>query len=110
MAIVAVPIALAEGFTLRPPLHVVDDNKIEQPVVVYVDPRGADGPERTEFLVRLIETGFCGHVRKGAVAVVVIQRVAVHARDKNVFAAVVVVIGDSDSNVVTGAGESGLFG
>ncbi len=37
------------------PLHVIDDEEIEQAVVVHVDPDGRDRPVQTEFRVGTIQ-------------------------------------------------------
>ena len=54
-----------------------------------------------------------GHVAKGAVSVVVVQRVAIIVRDVNIFEAVVIVIPDRDTHataVLRHSREAGLFG
>src|SRR5271168_2501078 len=102
MAVVAMAVTFADGLVVEIPLQVVDNDEVEQAVVVDIDPGGGDGPERSVLGVGLVQPGFGGDVGEGSVAVVVVERVAVDARDENVFKAVVVVIADSDAGVVAG--------
>ncbi len=92
------------------PLQVVDDEQIEQAVVVHVDPDGGNRPKWAILGIDpLVEAGLLCHVGERAVAVVVIERVAVDAGDKDIRVAIVVVIADSNANVEAGSFEAGLF-
>src|SRR3984957_6244586 len=110
MTIVAVTVSLAHRLRVEIPLQIVDDDQIEQAVIVHVDPRGRYGPKRTILRVRLVESGFGGHVGESSVAVVVIKRIGIPPRDKNVFVTVVVVVTDRNTHVVAASSQPGLFG
>ena len=69
-----------------------------------------DRPQRAVLGIGLVQPGFRCDIGEGAVAVVVIQRVAIDAGDKDVFISVVVVIADGDADVVAGSGQAGFFG
>ena len=45
MAIVAMPAGFAVGLVFEIPFQVVDDDEIEQPVIIYVDPGSGDAPK-----------------------------------------------------------------
>src|SRR6516165_3782502 len=57
----------------------------------------------------MVETSFGGDVRKRPVAIVVVERVAVNASDKQVGPAVIVVVGDGHGDVKARAPETGFF-
>ena len=57
----------------------------------------------------MVETSFGGDVRERAVAIVVVERVAVNATDKQVGPAVIVVVGDGYGDVKARAEETGFF-
>src|SRR5215469_10184168 len=57
----------------------------------------------------MVETSFGGNVRKRPVAIVVVERVAVNASDKQVGPAVIVVVGDGHGDVKARAPETGFF-
>src|SRR5579864_1872171 len=110
MAIVGMAVSDADGLVREVPLQVIDHYEIEQSIVVDVDPGTGNGPERAVLGVGLVESGFRRHIGEGAVAIVVVERVAVDASDENIFVAVVVVIADRNAGVVARAGQSGLCG
>src|ERR1700689_1441150 len=56
------------------------------------------------------QSGLLSNIGDGAVAVVVIESIVVHAADENVLVAVVVIIADRRADVETSAGQSCLFG
>ena len=58
----------------------------------------------------LSEPGFRGHVGEGAVAVVVVERVAMNAADEDVLVAVVVVVANGHAGIVAGAREARFLG
>ena len=90
----------AKGLVGVGPLHVIDDEEVEQAIVVDVDPSSGNGPERAVFgVVPLVQAGLFRDVRKGAVAIVVVKGIAVDAGNKNVGMAIVVVISDGHSDV-----------
>ena len=109
--IAVVPPARCRADRLRAdvPAQVVDHKQIEQPVVVDIDPRGADRPERAVLAIGLIDFRLFGHVGEGAVSVVAIEPVAMDAADKEVLVAVVVVVADGGGCVVAAAGQAGLL-
>src|SRR5205085_2816030 len=89
------------------PGHVARDEQVEQAVVVVVEEAGAGAPAAAANARPL------RHVRKGAVAVVAIQRVAAIARQVQVGVTVVVVVGGGDAHAVGGliaAGQAGRLG
>ena len=92
------------------PLQIIDHQQIKKPVVVDVDPNGAHGPERAKFGIGFIQPCLGGDIGERAVAVVVIQRVAVHAGDEHVVVPIVVVVGNSDPHVVARARQTSLVG
>src|SRR5215469_13662046 len=57
----------------------------------------------------MVETSFGGDVRERPVAIVVVERVAVNASDKQVGPAVIVVVGDGHGDVKARAPETGSF-
>ena len=96
-------VALADGLMVEIPLQVVDDYKIEQSVIVYIDPGGGDRPQRSILRIGLVQARFGCNIAERSVPVVVIERVAINARDKDIFVAVVIVVPNSDAGVVPGA-------
>jgi hypothetical protein len=100
---------LASPFGGDVPGHVVDYEEVEQPVVVYIQPRAAHRPQRAVLRVGLVQPGFFSDIGKGAVAVVMIKLVAMHAADENILIAVVIVIADGNPVRKTGAREPGFF-
>src|SRR5271163_3082669 len=110
MAVFRLAFPLAVRLLVDVPTHVVHDEKIQEAVVVDVDPSRADGPQRPVLLIRLRESSFLGDVREGAVAIVVVERVAMDAAVKDIFVAVVIVIADGDADVVARSSKPGLFG
>ena len=104
MAVVGGSLKAAQRLVAVLPLQIVENEKIEQPVVIDVDPGRRDGPQRAEFrIVGVVQSGLGGDVGEGAVAIVVIQSVAVNARHEDVGISVVIVIANSHANVVPGA-------
>src|SRR5215472_18711537 len=57
----------------------------------------------------MLETSFGGDVRERPVTIVVVERVAVNASDKQVGPAVIVVVGDGHGDVKARARETGFF-
>ena len=112
ITILAVGVAIdrAGGFVFNIPLQVVDNQKVQQAVIIHIHPDRANGPERPIFGIRLVEPGLGCYVGECAVSVVVIERVSVHARDKDIFVPIIVVVGDSDTHVIAGAGQASFFG
>ena len=110
MTVFRLTVRLAVRLSVDVPTHVIHDKKIEKAVVVYIDPSSANGPQRAIFLVGLREAGCFGDVGERAVAIVVVERVAVDAGDKDVFVPVVIVIADGDTDIVSGSSEASLFG
>jgi len=92
------------------PGEVVDHEEVEEAVVVDIHPGSGDRPQGTVLGIGLVEAGLVCHVLEGAVALVVVEPVAVHAGDEDVLEAVVVVVADGDAVVEAGAGEACAFG
>ena len=95
---------LATEDVVEVPLHVAEDDEVEEAIVIEVDPGGGGGPAAAS------GAGLRGDVGEGAVAVVVVEMVAAVAGDVEVFVAVVVVISDRYSHVVAYALQAGLLG
>ena len=110
MAILAMPIALANRLVVEIPFQIVDDDQIEQAVVVHVDPGRRYRPKRPILWIGLVQPRLRRNIGESSVAVVVVQRVAIHARHKNIFVSVIVVVADGDADVVTGSRQPGLLG
>src|SRR5947209_14655152 len=111
VAVIGLAFVRAQRLQVILPLHVIHDEQIEQTVVVYVYPSCRDGPERAVFgVVPAIEAGFLCDVGECTVAVVVVERVAMDAGDKDIRMAVVIVIADGEADIVTGAGQTGSVG
>src|SRR5580698_611294 len=109
MAIIGDALGNALGLVGIAPLQIVDDEEIEEAVVVDVNPDGSFGPEWAVFGIDpLVEAGFLGDVGEGAVAVVVIERVAVDAEDEEIGMAVVIVVAYRGADVEAGSCEAGL--
>src|ERR1700722_1155034 len=88
------------------PLHVIDDEEVEQAVSVDVYPGCGDGPQRTVLRIAgAIETGLCCDIGESAVAIVVIERVLVEAGDEDVRMSIVVVVAHGHADVVASACE-----
>src|ERR1700722_19344500 len=110
MAILRHTFNYAFGSIRVSPLQIVHNEEIEQAVVVDIDPCSGNCPERAVVrVVRLVEAGFPGYITEGAIAFVVIERIAVDAGDEDVRMAIVVVVADSDTYIESVAFESGLF-
>src|ERR1039457_1974429 len=110
MAILAMAIALAYGLMIKVPLQIVEDDEVEQSIIVHINPGARDCPERPVLGIGLIKTSFGGYVHEGPVTIVVIERIALNARDKNVFVSVVIVVANCDSDIVASSRYPGLLG
>src|ERR1700728_380655 len=111
MAVVGDIAEVAECLLAVAPLHVVDDKQIQQAVVVDIYPGSGFSPQRTVlWIVRIAQTCLPRHVGEGSIAIVAVERVAVHAGDKDVRAAIVVVIAHGYADVVARSGESRRIG
>lgn len=95
---------LAAVDVVEVPLHIAEDDEVEEAVVIEVDPGGGGGPAAAG------GSGLGGDVGEGSVAVVVVEVVAAEAGDVEVFVAVVVVVTDGYSHVVADALETGFLG
>src|ERR1039458_9382767 len=109
MTVLAMSVALTVGLMRSVPFEIVDDQQIQEPIIVHVHPNGADRPERPIFWIGLIEPGLGRYVGECAVSVVVIERVFVHARDKDIFVPVIIVVANGNAHVIATAGEARLF-
>jgi hypothetical protein len=109
-AIVAVPVDLARRLMIDIPLQIIDDDEIERPVIIHVKPSSDDRPQRSIFRIGLVQARLGRDVGKRAIAIVVIERVAVDAGNKNILVPVIVVVADGDSVVeaASGVGEEDI--
>src|SRR5437660_7475660 len=94
MAILRLVHKLAVGLVIDIPTQVVDDKKIQQAVIIDVEPRSPHRPERAEFFVRMSQPRFLRDIGERSIAIVVIELVSVHAAYKDVFISVVVVVSE----------------
>ena len=91
------------------PLQIVHDEQIEQSVIVHVHPDGRNRPQRAILgIIPPVEAGFLRYVGECAVAVVVIERVAVDAGNEDVRMTIVVVISDGNADIEARAFETSL--
>ncbi len=110
MAVLARLFVIASRLGRRVPAQVIHDHQVQQPVVIQIHPRATHRPQRP---IRIGSTarepGLFRCIRKRAVAVIVIERVVMHASDEDVLMTVVVVIADRDADVEPCAGQSRLL-
>src|SRR5215468_1715826 len=109
MAIIIVPVSGANGLVIEIPLEIVNNDQVEEAVVVNVNPRSRNRPERAVFRIRLVETGLGRDISESPVPVVVIERVAIDAGDEDVFKPIVVVVSDGNARVVARSSQSCLL-
>src|SRR2546428_3533447 len=97
----------SRGITLLVSLHcevqIVRYKKVEAPVVIIIDPRGACAP------TRVIDPGLDGDIGEGTVTVIVVENVMSEVCDVEVLEAVVIVVTDSDSHSVAYVPNSSSF-
>src|SRR5690349_14417977 len=86
------------------PIQIAKHYQVEQSVVVEINPRCTCRPTFAAY-ARL-----AGDVRKGAVAIVVIELVSAKRGDVYVFVAVVVVVSNRNSHSITGTPQPSPFG
>src|ERR1035438_3838404 len=111
MAVIGRSLKQAERLVAIGPLQVIQHEEVQEAVIVHVHPGSGNGPQRAEFRVAtLVQSRFLRDIGERAVAVVVIQRIPVNARDKQVGVAVVVVIAGSHADVKAGTGQTGGIG
>ena len=84
---VAGPMLAAIEVGLGRPVNVVANQQVEIPVLVVIEPARAGGP-----LALVADAGFGGHIREGAVPVIVVKDGPAVAGDVKVGIAVVVVV------------------
>ncbi len=58
----------------------------------------------------MIETSLSRDIRKGSIAIVVVERVLVDARNKQIWMPIVIVVADSNADVVAGPCQTRLVG
>src|ERR1700757_3679607 len=87
--------ALAAINVVEIPLQIAEDNEIEQPVSIKVNPGRTRGPTARG------DTGTLRHVGKCSVAIVVIKLVSAVSGYVQIFESIIVVISDGDSHSVT---------
>src|SRR5262249_34292452 len=61
------------------PIQVIDDEQIQEPIVVEVEPRGRDGPRLFPRNRDARHTCFLSYVTESPVAIVVVEKIAIHA-------------------------------
>ena len=106
-----VPIILALTLIAKDAAHYGIQVAPETPVATDVVKPGRAIQKWSIFgIVPLVESGLLCHIAERSVAIVVIQRVAVDAGDKDVGVSVVVVVADGNTNIKPGALQSGSFG
>src|ERR1035441_4939525 len=111
MAVIGRSLEQTERLVAIGPLQVVQHEEVQEAVIVDVHPGSGNGPQRAEFRVAaLVQSRFRRDIGGRAVAVVVIQGVAVNARDKQVGVAIVVVIAGGNADVKAGTGQPGGIG
>jgi len=110
MAIFRLAHELAVGLVVEIPAEIVDDEKIEKPVVIYVHPRAPDRPKRPVLFVGTSKSSFFCHVGERSVAIVVVKRVPVNTAHKNIFISVVVIVSDGYACVVANPRQTRLLG
>ena len=84
------------GRACRVKVHIIRDEEIEMAIEVVVQKAAA----RTPATATPRDAGFFGHVRKGSIAVVMIQNVATPVADEQIVVAVVVVVADGRAHPV----------
>jgi hypothetical protein len=99
----------AVGILVDFPMAVVDDEKIEQPIVVVVEPARADGPHLLTMGVCSRDSGFGGDVSEGGVAVIAEKLVARDVCDKDVGVAVVVEVTNGNAHAIARSGYASFF-
>jgi hypothetical protein len=80
------------------------DEEVQAAIVVVIEPDGARRPPGS------CKAGLCGHVGKGAVAVIAIQDASGILGDVEIGQAVAVVIADRNAHAVGASGNPRLFG
>src|SRR5271165_5264301 len=114
MAVVSCPTKSAQRLGGVRPLHVIDDEKIEQAVVVHVDPGSRNCPVSSKLRIGTVQarvqSRFYGHVTKRTVAVVVVERAVVQAGNKEIGVAVIIVVCYGDAHVVARASQASRVG
>src|SRR5262245_25226984 len=78
------------------PFHIIDNEEIQPPVVVIVEPPGAYGPHPA-----VCNACLRGCVLEGSIAAVAIQNIAVHSYDVEIGKSVVVEITGGYSHIET---------
>jgi hypothetical protein len=104
------PASMASGLGVDVPAQVVDHDRSSRPSLLtstHAPPTDHSGPYSGS---GLLSPAFGRDVGERSVAVVVVERVAVHAAHEDVLVAVVVVVADGDAGVVAGARQAGLRG
>ena len=102
----AVRVLTRSGQLLECRLEVLRDEEIEPAVAIVVDPRA---PRAVAHRL-LSQAGLPGHVRKRAVAVVVIQHVVAVVGDEEIVKSVVVVVADCHRRGPSGVRQARLLG
>src|SRR5581483_3708872 len=100
---------LAHRLVSAVPGEIIHDEQVQPAIVVYIQPGPANRPERTVLAVRLVQPRFPSDIREGPVAIVVIQAIAKHTADEQVFITVVVVVSDRDAIVEAGPRQSRFY-
>src|ERR1019366_6672274 len=110
MTVVAMALVLTDRLVLSIPLEIVDDYQVQETIIIHVHPNPTHPPERAVLRIGLIESCLGGYIGECSVSVVVVERIVVHAADKNVFVSVVIVVANGNAGVVASAGQTCLGG
>src|SRR6266568_4378537 len=95
---------MALRILLRRPLDIVDDEQIEQPVAVVIEPAAGHGPRPA------MNSGRLRNVLKAATAGISIEMAFVDSGDEQIHEAVVVEVRRSGADGVAGARQANLLG
>jgi len=91
-------------------IQVVHDNKIEQAIVVVIEPSCGDRPRFSEVGNHTGDSRFLGHVCEGAVTIVVQELVVVDAGNVKIDEAIIVIVAGGHSHGVADALQASFLG
>ena len=92
------------------PVAVVDDEKIEEAVIVVVEPACTYGPHLLAVSMRSGDPGFGSDISKRPVAIIEEELVVRDVGNEDVGMPIVVAVADRDADAVARPGDAGLFG
>ncbi len=91
-------------------VEVVHHEKVEQPIVVVIEPSRRHRPRLADLGDEAADASLLGHIREGAVSIVMEKLVAVDAGHVKIDKSVVVVVAGRYSHRIADALQSGLLG